>query len=277
MTVKTPFPYPGGKSVYAHRIIDQFPRHNCYAEVFGGAGSVLLQKEPSMSEVYNDINDDVTNFFRVLRDRHDALVRYLRHTPYSYSLHQDILDRWYGEGVRPDDDVQRAAEFFFLRFANYGAVFKRSGFSASNVRSEAGKFQRRVDALDDIRDRYVDVVIENRDWQHVMAKYDGPDTLFYCDPPYLHIDDDGMYGSDDPTQFDHQRFCEYLHDVIGDWVVSYSEVPPELEDYHVIQWDQNWKMTRGKADGDTDGTESLILSFDPATVSPYDSVDSTGW
>lgn len=263
MTVKTPFPYPGGKSQYAKRIIELLPQHYCYVEPFGGAGSVLMQKPESTVEVYNDLNSDVVTFYRVLRDREDDLIEYLDATPYSYEVHQDILQRWYGQETRPDDDVQQAAEFFYLRIANYGSIFDRSGFSSYPYGDAAGNLRRKTDDLREVRDRYGGVTLENRDWSVVVEKYDSADTVFYMDPPYIHIEASGMYGGGDPTDFDHKQFCGSLHDLEGKWVVSYSDVPDELSDYRVLQWDQNWKMARGRTD-DEEATESLILNFDPS-------------
>ena len=64
--------YHGGKFLLAEWIISYFPRHRCYVECFGGAGSVLMQKQRSRSEVYNDKWDLVVNVFRVLRDEKNA-------------------------------------------------------------------------------------------------------------------------------------------------------------------------------------------------------------
>ena len=60
--------YHGGKYRLAPWIIDFFPAHECYVEPFGGAAGVLLQKPRSYAEVYNDLDGQVVNFFRVIRD-----------------------------------------------------------------------------------------------------------------------------------------------------------------------------------------------------------------
>ena len=83
--MRSPLVYFGGKSRLAPKLIKLFCKHKCYVEPFGGAASVLFAKKPSEIEIYNDIDDNVVNFFRVLRD--DTLfpvfVDKVRNTPYA--------------------------------------------------------------------------------------------------------------------------------------------------------------------------------------------------
>lgn len=78
--------YPGGKYRIAKWIISHFPQHNFYVEPYGGAGSVLMHKAKCQGEIYNDLDGDVVNVFRILRDLKKAkeLERLLRLTPFAY-------------------------------------------------------------------------------------------------------------------------------------------------------------------------------------------------
>lgn len=269
MSKKNPFPYPGGKALTAPRILDKFPEHDCYVEVFGGAASVLCQKDARMStvEVYNDLNDDVVNYFEVARRRPGELREYLDSIPYARSTHAEMKERWFGRSERPDDDVIRAAEFLYLRCSNQNGLFGKSGFSSSPKRNQATRFRGVADRIEWVADRFRDVVIENDDWERIVDRYDGPGTLFYMDPPYVHLDRASMYGGSDPTSFDHERFAECLHDVEGHWIVSYSEVPGDLDRYVVVDWMKNWNS--GRSDEEQEevyGKESLVMNFDPDDV-----------
>lgn len=100
----TAFIYPGGKVRLSSWVISHFPRHKIYVEPFGGAAGVLLNKTPSPLEVYNDLNSDLVNFFRVLRDKEKAaeLIRRLRLTPYAREEYYSVYP------MPKDDDIERA-------------------------------------------------------------------------------------------------------------------------------------------------------------------------
>jgi len=267
---KNPFPYPGGKVLTAPRIIDKFPAHECFVEVFGGAASVLCQKDPAMSttEVYNDLNDDLVNYFEVARQDTKQLRDRLDQIPYARSYHDDVKERWYGSGDRPADPVDRAAEFVFLRCANINGIFGPSGFSAGRGGSTASAFRTVSDRVEWVAERFQNVVIESDDWEAIVDRYDGAETLFYFDPPYLNQSRRDIYGPD-ATEFDHEGFAERITDAAGYWIVSYSEVPPGLDrdEYVIEQWQKRW--TAGtKEDEQTYGMESLIMNYEPSTEPP---------
>ena len=75
--------YHGGKWLLAPWIISHFPAHRVYVEPFGGAASVLIRKERSYAEVYNDLDSEVVNLFRVLRAQPDDLVHAIELTPFA--------------------------------------------------------------------------------------------------------------------------------------------------------------------------------------------------
>jgi len=81
--VRSPFRYYGSKWRLAPWIISYFPNHTAYVEAFGGMGAVLMQKQPSPIEVFNDLDQRVINFFRVLREQQEQLITQLRLTPYT--------------------------------------------------------------------------------------------------------------------------------------------------------------------------------------------------
>lgn len=263
-SLETPFPYPGGKTRLADWILDQIPEHRRYVEVFGGAASVLFQKEPSPVEVYNDLNTDLTNFFETVVGQPDALADWLADVDYD----PDRYDRWadaYYAGERSDDPVERAGRFYFLRYAAFNAsIAHKSGFRGTDGASDPSVTWDRArsrERLRELADRFGGVEIRALDWRHVLAEFDGPETVFYLDPPYL--DREHYYRS---TEFAHDELAATLADLDGRWLVSYDRVPDALarEDVFVVETDHYYHMAASGGDGET--TERLVCNFDPGVA-----------
>jgi DNA adenine methylase len=255
------FPWPGGKGRRSDWIISKIPPHDCYVEVFGGSAAILYNKPRSHNEVYNDVNDDLVQFFKVLRDREDELSQWVRDVPYARSLHSDWIDA-YLDGYRPDDPIERAGRFWCLRYMQFAAKpFEESGFKVRNYWNPARTFDNAKARLRELTDRFDAVTIENRDWSAVVGGYDAswddpdhPDVLFYLDPPY--VGTEHYYA----LEFDHEAFVDGLEEIDGRWMCSYAEIPDGLEDYYVLDRERRHRMTRSNA---SEATEHLVCNFDP--------------
>lgn len=177
----------GGKWLLAPWIIAHFPPHEVYVEPYGGAGSVLLRKPRSYAEVYNDLDREAVNLFRVLRDpaRSPRLIEMLRLTPFS----REEFEQAYLPGRTAVERARRLVTRSFQGFGSDGATGEyRTGFRANSNRSgstPAADWRNYPDALAAIADRLRGVVIERRDATRVMQAHDGADTLHFADPPYL--------------------------------------------------------------------------------------------
>lgn len=178
--------YPGGKAKISSWVISHFPRHKIYVEPFGGAAGVLLNKMPSPLEVYNDLNSDLVNFFRVLRDREKAaeLIRRLRLTPYA-------REEYYSFYPMPEgDDIERARALVCRTSMGIGISMaisdSKPGFAADGkiIKKNAQAFVNKVERMSEIAERFRSVVIEHKDALGLIPRYNSPDTLWYLDPPY---------------------------------------------------------------------------------------------
>jgi DNA adenine methylase len=252
------FPFPGGKARLASWVIDHLPSHECYVELFGGAGSVLINKPDAEVEVYNDKDGDLVHFFEVLRDDPEGLVEWLDAVPYSRELHEEWVDAFY-KGYRPTDKYARAGRFFFLRYSQWGACYDSpGGFGTSKVQNQAQTFANKVAKLESFADELSGTVIEHLDWETAVEKYDQPETVFYADPPYVGVED--YYPQDDVV---HEGLLERLQDIEGEAVISYSDLPPGAEDYWVVGKDSSFVMNAGQSGQAKDCREHLLLTFDP--------------
>jgi len=177
--------YFGGKFRLAPWIIQQFPVHTCYVEPFGGAMGILLRKEPSVFEVYNDLDGEVVNFFKVLRDHPDELLRAIELTPYSREEQKLAFE--------PTDglpDLERARRLYVRCWQSHGGGRTQwhTGwrYQVNNTRGRSTLVDwDQTDHLWAIVNRLKLVQIECDDAIRIIERYDRPDTLFYVDPPYL--------------------------------------------------------------------------------------------
>lgn len=202
MTIPTPtrpaLRYFGGKWRIGKWIISHFPDHYTYVEPFGGGASVLLQKNPSPLEVYNDIDGDVVNYFRVLRDHPDELIRAINLTPFSREEYNQAFKPvpahlWFSlmrfRGVRLAD-LERARQLYIRSFQSYASHTDRmSGWrwekSKKSNRTALGSWNSSLVHLEAAAARMRMVQIENDDVFRIIKRYDTPNTLFYLDPPYI--------------------------------------------------------------------------------------------
>lgn len=254
------FPYPGGKAYLAPWIIEHFPPHKCYVEVFGGGAAVLLTKEPSHTEVYNDLDGDLVQFFQVLREQEDELIEWLDKVPYAREQHQKFKEEFYS-GERPDDPIERAGRFFYLRYSQYASKYRTpSGFAGAHQRNKARKLRNATEKLHKFAERFRNVQIEKLDFKELITRYDSEDTFFYCDPPYMDEGDD-LYRH---GEFEHERLVDVLEETDGKWAVSYQRLPERLKEHIVAEKGRSQFMNK-QHDNDsrsTEATERLVMNYD---------------
>lgn len=265
MTVTRPVVrWHGGKWKLAPWIISYFPKHRIYVEPFGGGASVLLRKERSYAEVYNDLDDAVVNLFRVLRsDESDRLVRALKLTPFSRKEFIDAYDT-------SDDPVEWARQLIIRSFMGFGSNghSRITGFRANSNRSgttPAHDWANYASAIEGIIERLSGVVIEHRDACDVMAAHDGPQTLHYVDPPYVfetRADLQKDYAHE-LSDSDHLKLLDFVRGLAGKVIIS--GYPSEIYDGALASWSRIERPAF--ADGARPRTEVLWMNFLPTVRS----------
>ena len=267
--VENVFPYSGGKSRLVKWLKKRFPQHEMYVEPFGGSASVLVNKEPSRMEIYNDIDSRVVNFFEVFRDRTDELVEWLDRTPYSRELHDKYADKYFDAqpDEMPTEDVARAGIFFYLRYSQLMSKNdSKAGFQSSLGRNTATTIRNATRNLETLRERFADVVIERRDYAKLFDHYDTPDTFFYCDPPYLTKGTDWYEG-----EFHHEEFWEEVQKLEGRIMISYMEVPDYVPIEEFVVHTKDFAQSQNTVHSDDKRktktrTEKVIMNYDPDEV-----------
>lgn len=245
-TLTKPIKWHGGKTYLAPKIVALMPRHLHYVEPFGGGLSVLLERDPNdrrlwvsddgqrggVSEVVNDLNRDLMNFWVVLR--HPAFfpqfVRLCEATP----LSREVFDGATGNlGRRSgvDDQVWRAWEFFVAARQSRAGTFK--GFTSltrnrtrRGVNGNVSEWLGAVEGLAAVHARLRPVVMENMDAVELIGREDTPDTLFYLDPPYAHETRVSKKAyAHEMTANDHQRLLDAVTAVKGKVMLSGYDNP----------------------------------------------------
>lgn len=254
----------GGKWRLAPWVISHFPAHRTYVEPFGGAASVLLRKERSYAEIYNDLDDDIVNLFRVLRaGRGDELISALRLTPFASTEFFEAYEA-------TDCDLERARRLIIRSFMGFGSngANQKTGFRSNSNRSgttPAHDWVNYPDALSATIERLQGVVVMKQDAMKVMATHDGEETLHYVDPPYvLSTRDAGNDYAHELSDDDHRQLCHFMRSLEGKVVISgYLN---EIYDNRLSDW---WRVEKKSlADGARDRTEVLWMNFDPAATLP---------
>jgi len=247
--IKAPFGYPGSKFKNLSNILPHLPYTKIYVEPFGGSGAVLLNREPSTIEVFNDRFSGVTSFYKVIRNEQKCkkLIERLELTLHSREEWEDCLE-W--ESV--EDDVERAAQWYYLvnySFNTIGRTFGRSTLSSKY----AGKIFKSLKRFEDIHKRFKYVTIENLDWEKCIDDYDSPETVFYLDPPYV----DSYRGTykHEMTIEDHTRLKEKIFNIDG--FVALSSYSNNFYDNcpwsEVIEYDAITTVDSGAIDGNRKG------------------------
>jgi len=214
-------PWVGGKRSLAGRIVSLIPRHEVYAEPFMGAAWVFFAKPRSQVEVLNDLNGDLVNLFRVIRDRFQDF--YLRR------IFLISAEREYKDFVRRlktmdwQDDVERALMFWYCLKQSFGAqVGGGWGFARTRPPESLD-----MDGLKEIHERLKGVYINDQAALECIRRWDSPATFFYLDPPYM-ITTTAKgrgYYQHTMTLDDHSRLREALGKIKGRWLLSYDDDP----------------------------------------------------
>jgi DNA adenine methylase len=257
--------YHGGKWRIAPWVIGHFPVHRVYVEPFGGAAGVLLRKSPAAAEIYNDLDGEIVNVFRVLRDPNlnERLARLCYLTPYSRAEH-DLAQE---PSTDPLEQARRTLLRSWTSFGSAGATRGRSGMRTytkpDNRYSAVAPAWRRVpESMPAFLERFANVIIENRPAIDVMHQHDTPETLHYVDPPYLpetRSYDGGRYYRHEMTVADHEELLGALVGLEG--MVVLSGYDSDLYNQALTGWQSIRLQTSGSSRfGSTPRTECLWLN-----------------
>ena len=223
---KIAFGWYGGKYSHLDWLLPLLPETTHYCEPFGGSAAVLLNRNPSPVETYNDIDGEAVNFFRVLRDEREALLEAIGLTPFAREELRVAVNSSNGHIT----ELERARRFFvrarqvrtgLAQTASEGRWAHCKLTTRSGMAGAVSRWLGSVEGLAEIAQRLLRVQIENAPAIEVIRRYDSPETLFYCDPPYVHESrSDTKAYAFEMTDDEHRSLAEVLRNVQGKVALS---------------------------------------------------------
>lgn len=251
--------YPGGKKRIASWIIKHMPPHHSYLEPYFGCGAVLFAKEPARIETVNDLDGEVVNFFRVIREpeRREKLQNWITYTPYARQAYEDVFLR------TPEDDVERAGYFAIKSMQSHGfrmngdCGWKKDVYGRENA--YAVKYWNELpESIAEMAARLKQVQIENRPALELIKDYDNEKVLMYLDPPYV------LSTRCVHKQYRHEMTDQYHVELLEAIIRSKAKVmisgyDCELYDFYLGDWTK--VQIAARAQDNRRRTETLWMNY----------------
>ena len=233
--MKPPINRMGGKSRLRKVIIDKITEHTCYVEPFFWAGWVYFGKKKSQVEVINDIDKELVNLFRMLKEHPGEVERLLQ---YEF-ISRDKFKSYKECNTEELTEIQRAVRYLYIinnSFASKGVSF---GYGA--LRTPCQKIF--VDDFQEIRDRLKNTFVENKDALDVIKRYDRETTFFFCDPPYLDVTGYGNTFNEE----NHIKLRDALSNIKGKFLLSINDhqtIRELYKEFKIIEMSVPYSVSR---------------------------------
>jgi DNA adenine methylase len=220
----SPFAWPGGKRALKKVLLQLIPKHRAYVEVFAGSAKLLFAKEPSRWEVLNDVNDDLLNFFRVVKHRPSELAE---------SMEREFVGKARFAELRAEYKMYIIPE---MRSIAPCAFSISPGIPSAQGRALHRAHHRAVgengasdppldlavrEVLQQTAGRLSNVLVDRRDFADCIDRYDSRDTFFYLDPPYTAFQPNGRYQPISEARL--RELFAILKDVRGKFLLSFND------------------------------------------------------
>jgi len=237
--------YPGAKWSAASWIIDNFPKHDIYLEPYFGSGAAFFNKEPARLETINDLDGNVVNLFKIIREHPQQLAELISLTPWA-------RDEYAASYIKTDDDVENARRFLVRCWQAFGTLTgQKTGWrhSATGRCPVMPKQWAQVpDRILQLSQRLLEAQIENMDAVQLIKKYNDPNCLIYADPPYMpYTRRKGIYA----VEMDEAQHVQLLQALCGHTgPVVLSGYDSEMYNNYLQGWkriERNYAAERGQS------------------------------
>lgn len=247
--------YPGAKNRLASWIVSHIPQHKVYCEPFLGSGAVFLNKEPAYNEILNDLDDDIYNFFKAVRENPEGLCKLIEATPYSRTEYSAAyMDE-------PVSDLEQARRFAVKCWQGFGCGNRykngyRRGIGVASP-NPAKAWAKLPDTIQLSTERLKNAQIEHKDALELISDLYGEDTFIYIDPPYLQDTRKKYLYNHEMTDEQHAELLQIVKE--SDCKIMISAYENELYDNVLVDWKKEHKSTTSECSRKR--TETLYMNY----------------
>ena len=197
--MNSPIKWVGGKSNLINTLIPLIPKHNCYVEVFGGAGWLLFRKNPSNVEILNDYDNNLMNFYNVVKNEPKLFIESFKYTLVSRTLFNEYKKKYKIHDFK--DNIDKAHIFYYLVNAGFASDMNDIIFGTKCQSRNGLRIEQIEQSILTTHKRLQKVTIENKSFEGIFKTYDDKDTFFFLDSPYRNSDSSYAVGKFTDEQY----------------------------------------------------------------------------
>jgi DNA adenine methylase len=278
----SPFQYQGSKFNMLNEIYSLIPAHKTFVEVFGGTGTVILNKKQVICNVYNDLNKYLFNLYKVIQDDKLNLILKdkIEKTFYGRDIFRDIAKYLRENREFEIPNLEVAYNYLVYGMVSFNGIISKMKFEDAFALFTFGedygklppaKFSNYSIILEYMISKFKNIIVENLDYAELIRRYDSIGTFFYLDPPYFKDKitriQTNTYLHDFNTEQDHINLFEILSKIQGKAMVSYYDCPFIRELYKGWNFNAFNKVKSSSSNVKKDRTvELLILNYSPENM-----------
>lgn len=257
--LNSPIKWVGGKCKMVDKILPLIPKHKCYCEVFGGAGWLLFSKEPSKVEILNDFDNNLMNFWSVIKNTPEQFIRSFDYTLVSRKTF-DEYKRKYKEN-NFEDNIEKAHIFYYLVNAGFASDMKSPAFGTKCQRRNGLRLEEIDTTIPLAYNRLQKTTIENKSFEEIFRIYDSEDTFFYLDSPYR---SKKQYAVGKFTDEQYKLLAECCRKTKGKWLYTINDdeyIRELFKDFNIIKHDVYYSVCKTNK-GRKPFKELIITNYD---------------